>query len=290
MTRVPLVVLFGAVLCITSAGARADLPVAPKPREVRPDGTRDPVPKAEPAKAEHPADTVKRIIENSKDVGDKLAQTDTGADTQKKQGKILSDIDSLINQQENPPPPPNQDKKDDKQDKKDMPDMNDMGKGMGTPMTDPGMGKKDGMPEDKMGMGDPMRNPGSGTGDPPPGGSNNGERKPRMGEPKSDNKKEPGAGAKEPSKPDNDPKKGEQPKEKNGKDPAGAAGGNPMGKAGPGKPALPFDDDVAKDVWGHLPDKLRQQMSQYYKEDFTPKYAELLKLYYSSLSDKGMKK
>ena len=49
-------------------------------------------------------------------------------------------------------------------------------------------------------------------------------------------------------------------------------------------------EEVAKEVWGHLPDKLRQQMSQYYKEDFTPKYAELLKLYYSSLSDKGMKK
>ena len=68
------------------------------------------------------------------------------------------------------------------------------------------------------------------------------------------------------------------------KNKGGAAGGDPGGKPPP-KASLPFDDDVAKDVWGHLPDKLRRQMTQYYKEDVMPKYAELLRLYYSSLSE-----
>ena len=55
----------------------------------------------------------------------------------------------------------------------------------------------------------------------------------------------------------------------------------------PAKSALPLDEDVTKDVWGHLPPKLRQQMTEYYKEDVMPKYSELLRLYYSSLAEKN---
>ena len=69
-----------------------------------------------------------------------------------------------------------------------------------------------------------------------------------------------------------------------GKNPGQAvAGKNPPGKSG--KASLPLDDDVVKDVWGHLPDKLRQQVTQYYKEQFMPKYSDLLKQYYSSLAN-----
>ena len=53
------------------------------------------------------------------------------------------------------------------------------------------------------------------------------------------------------------------------------------------KVSLPSDEDASKQEWGALPDKLRQQMAQYYKEDVMPKYAELLRLYYSSLAEKG---
>ena len=67
-----------------------------------------------------------------------------------------------------------------------------------------------------------------------------------------------------------------------------ANAGTPMGKAAI-KPALPIDDAVVKEVWGHLPDKLRQQVTQYYKEEFMPKYSELLKQYYSSLANVPMK-
>ena len=71
---------------------------------------------------------------------------------------------------------------------------------------------------------------------------------------------------------------------KGGKNPVNPMGGVPNGKPMP-KPSLPIDDAVVKEVWGHLPDKLRQQVSQYYKEEFMPKYSELLKQYYSSLAN-----
>ena len=257
MTRITFLALFvvaAAVLVCDSA--RAQLPVAPAPREVRPDGSRDPAPKPEtPAKAEDPAVVVDRIIKNSKEVEDKLSKTDTGTDTRTTQDKILSDIDALINRQEDPPPPKDKDN---------------------NPMMNPGGG---------MGM-DMMPMPGMN--DTPPMPMGNSARKPRVNDPMGGDKKEPDMTAgMNPMKPED--KKGPSgPKDpKEPKNPSGTAGGNPNGKAPPGKPLLPFDEDVAKDVWGHLPDKLRQQMTQYYKEDVMPRYSELLKLYYSSLAEKG---
>jgi hypothetical protein len=151
---------------------------------------------------------------------------------------------------------------------KDMPPP----KGGETPMDKKGM--NDGMPMDKMG----------GMDDPPPMGG----RRPRMDDPMGGDKKEPDKtqAKQNPQTPD-EKKVGGQPKdEKNPKNPAGATAGNPGGKV-QGRPALPLDEDVAKEVWGHLPPRLRQQMAEYYKEDVTPKYAELLRLYYSSLSEKS---
>ena len=285
MIRVAFLTLFAAaVAALAIHSAAAQLPVAPHPREVRPDGTRDPVPAAEaPAKAEDPAVVVDRIIKNSKDVGDRLEKTDTGTDTRKKQDKILADIDALINRQEDPPPPkPDQNKDKDKEKDKNkdpMMNMDPMMKDMPPPKGDMPMDKK-GMGMGKDGM--PMGNMG-GMNDPPPTGGSG--RRPRMGDPMGD-KKEPDKtdGKQEPMKPDD--KKGGQPKDPGDAKNPGAAAGNPGGKV-KGVPLLPFPDDVAKDVWGHLPDKLRQQMTQYYKEDVMPKYSELLRLYYSSLSEKS---
>ncbi|MBN9120646.1 MAG: hypothetical protein J0I06_16085 [Planctomycetes bacterium] len=283
MIRVtPLALLAAAVVGLVASGARAQLPVAPPPREVRPDGTRDPAPKAEaPARAEDPAAVVDRIIKNSKDVGDRLENKDAGADTRTKQDKILSDIDALINRQEDPPPP-KPDDKNDKNDKNDMPKdpmtgkdpmMKDMPPPKGdTPMDKKGtgMGKDDGMP--MAGMNDPPPMPMGGNG-----------RRPRMGDPMAGDKKDPGDQQPDPTKSDNKKAPGGQ---KDPKDPSGSMGGNPGGKVAP-KALVPQDEDVSKDVWGHLPDKLRRQMTQYYKEDVMPKYAELLRLYYSSLAEPG---
>ena len=63
-------------------------------------------------------------------------------------------------------------------------------------------------------------------------------------------------------------------------------GSNPGGGTGKGMPALPLDDTITKQVWGHLPERLRQQMSQYYKEQFMPKYSDMLRQYYASLAER----
>ncbi len=55
------------------------------------------------------------------------------------------------------------------------------------------------------------------------------------------------------------------------------------------KPKNPLETDhsvaeVYKDIWGHLPEKMRQEMDSYYREQFMPRYADLLKQYYMSLA------
>jgi hypothetical protein len=48
--------------------------------------------------------------------------------------------------------------------------------------------------------------------------------------------------------------------------------------------------DLYKDVWGHLPETLRQEMDQYSREQFMPKYGDLLKQYYTIIAEKGRRK
>lgn len=262
--------LLGLLLAVAAA-ARADVDIAPAPRAIRPDGTRDPAPQPTPAKKEAPLEIVERIIKNSNAVGDNLARTDTGDDTRGTQSTILKDIQALIDQQENPPPKPDQhpDKNKDKQDQK--PDDMQQKK-----EKEPTGGQKDMDPKEKGGQ--------SGGGMDQQPKSDAGGRKPRM-------------------HPSEDPKdKDGQPKEPVGgkqnqasqmmpKDPKNAGGARPDPSGGDPKKAartiIPFEDEIVKDVWGHLPDKLRRQAAQYYQQDFMPRYSELLKLYYSSLTEKG---
>jgi hypothetical protein len=48
--------------------------------------------------------------------------------------------------------------------------------------------------------------------------------------------------------------------------------------------------DLYKDVWGHLPETLRQEMDQYAREKFMAKYGDLLKQYYATIAEKGHRK
>jgi hypothetical protein len=234
----------------------ADIAVAPPPREVNPDGSREPVPP--PGPKENPAEVVERIVKNSKDVGDKLAKSDTGTETRGTQKTILKDIDSLIDQQDNPPPQSG--------------DMSDMNKDNSDQKNQP-----------KNGM-DPM-----GGKQPKDGNQQSNGRKPRQNggqQPKNQQ-----AGGKDPmngaqQKPDPGMAQANPMPKESAK--AGATPGMPNGTVA-AKPTLPIDDSVVKEVWGHLPDKLRQQVSQYYKEQFMPKYSELLKQYYSSLANSPQK-
>ena len=55
------------------------------------------------------------------------------------------------------------------------------------------------------------------------------------------------------------------------------------------KAAMPRIPDVYKEVWGHLPEKMRQEMDLYFRDRFMPRYSELLRQYYSSLAERGVK-
>lgn len=48
--------------------------------------------------------------------------------------------------------------------------------------------------------------------------------------------------------------------------------------------------DLYKDVWGHLPESMRSEMDVYAREKFMPKYNELIKQYYATISEKGRRK
>jgi hypothetical protein len=52
------------------------------------------------------------------------------------------------------------------------------------------------------------------------------------------------------------------------------------------KTAMPRIPDIYKEVWGHLPEKMRQEMDLYFRDQFMPRYSELLRQYYSSLAER----
>ena len=199
-----------------------------------------------------PAKLADRIEANTKAAADKLAGRDPGADTRTAQQQALRDIDELLKQMQNQPPPP-------------MP----MGGDGGPPP--PPMGGDSGPPP--PGGGQPL----------PMGGS--GQKPPPMGGGKPSPEKKPGDGQPMPTggqpMPGGEPSTGGQP-----------MGQQPMGGTQPGnggaksKPAMPLDDPIAKQVWGHLPDTVRKQMSQYYQEQFMPRYGGLLRDYYTALAER----
>jgi len=263
------------------SAARGEVDVAPAPREIRADGSRDPVPAPANAQKENPLVVVERIIKNSTAVGDKLARTDTGAETRGKQVTILKDIQSLIDQQENPPPEPdkNEDKSQDKNQDKSQdqnpdkkPDngkMNDM-----MPMGGMNQPKNEDMGSAEEGDQPMPRRPRQQAGKEPMPKSGQGAGGQATGQ----------TGKKQPQQANNTPPK----------NPMNNSAARPDPKPGnpkePGRPLLPIEDEIVKEVWGHLPDKMRQQATQYYQQDFMPRYTELLKLYYSSLAEKGGKR
>jgi hypothetical protein len=260
---------------LTTTGLSAQLPVAPAPREIRPDGSRDPAPQASTVKKENPLEVVERIIKNSKAVSDKLAMTDTGTETRTTQDKILKDIQSLIDQQDTPPPSPDQNPdKNDKSQDKDQKDQKDKQAESKDQKTDMPPMKKD------MGGMSPMGNP---------------EDEPHVRQPRQQDGKQSGQKKGQPmgasgKKPQPMPNTQNEPP-KNPKNTGGVvpdpSKGNPTD---PGRPLLPMEEEIIKEVWGHLPDKMRQQATQYYQQDFMPRYTELLKLYYSSLAEKSERK
>ena len=75
----------------------------------------------------------------------------------------------------------------------------------------------------------------------------------------------------------------------NPQQPEQQAGNNPQGGNAP-LGEMSKIADLYKDIWGHLPETLRQEMNQYSREQFMAKYNELLKQYYATIAEKGRSK
>ena len=244
-------VLFGSSAFAQVAPPIPSLPSLPK--VTAPDTPPDMPPDVE----ENPLKIAERALTNAKDATEKLANQDAGDETQAAQKRTLKAIDDLLKKSENPPPmgggnPP--------------PPMGGGGGGGGgspPPMGRSGKPMGNGKPM-PMGSGQPMP---MGSGQPMPMGS--GQPMPGGGQPM------PGAGQ----------PMGGQPM--GGQAQSGSAPGQGGAKSPPG---VPLPEKITKDVWGHLPSQLRQQMSQFYRERFMPKYSELLRQYYSSLAEKEKEK
>jgi hypothetical protein len=217
--------------------------------------------------------TTDRIAENAQKAGDRLRAKDPGEDTRRIQQEIVKDIDALIKKAQQPPPqqgdmspmPP--------------PPMGGMGEQSKSPMPKGGSGQQSKSPMGGMG-GSAQSNAGQGGGS----GSKQGrrprrERKPRGDAPMGMSDRTPRA--------DMNPMAGRpDPKEGSGGDKEGTmpAGSDRFGKASPRRQ---YDKlgDLYKDVWGHLPDRLRQEMDLYYREKFMPRYSDLLRRYYAALAE-----
>ncbi len=203
--------------------------------------------------SEDPAAIIERLAANARSAGDRLARLDPGAATRDTQAGILKDLDALINRQENPPPDSGGPK-----------DKNPPPKPMGGDGTPP-KGGASGKPDDSPSASTPRPRPRRG------GPGSLGGEKPMPGDA--------GPSASRPAGPKPTP----DPAAKTG------TGGGTVGVKPPAamaRPTLPTDDEIVKDVWGHLPEKLRQQVSSYYKQGFMERYADLLRQYYASLAER----
>jgi hypothetical protein len=213
-----------------------------------------------------PEKIAERIQQNTKAAADRLSESDPGDETRKKQSQALKDLDELLKQAQNP-----------------------MGGGQGQQKDDM---SQQGEQQSKGGgspMGGGMPKGGSPKGGGKSGKSGSGQQPQKQGW-RDRNGQDPGGSAqKQPGTPQQ--AKGQEPAGKDqpqtlGKNDPKNAGNNPGMGAGKGAPALPLDDTITKQVWGHLPERLRQQMSQYYKEQFMPKYSDMLRQYYASLAER----
>jgi hypothetical protein len=69
------------------------------------------------------------------------------------------------------------------------------------------------------------------------------------------------------------------------KEPGDSQAGTREGQAE--KPEDPLKERVVKDVWGHLPPHLRDQLLNVYGEKYLPKYEELVRKYYEVLAEQS---
>jgi hypothetical protein len=228
------------------------------------------LPEFEPLKPNKPAekaeDIIARVKKNMTASESRLEKKDVGDKTREIQQDIVRDLDELINQAQN--------------------SESSGGSSKSRPQlasSKPGKIGSQGQPQTGKASGN----------------------KPAQG-----NKPGQGDGPKDKGEKGNTPMNGKDPKEGNGKDGKGTdkegdgkdgkgkdqkegdAGGKD-GNGGGGNTTAKEKNTVAdlfKDVWGHLPAAKRMEMDAYSRERFMGKYEDLLREYYRTIAERGVRK
>ena len=231
------------------------------------------MPTGETESATDPIRLAERIAANSRQVGERLAAEDTGEQTRGRQNEIIKDIDKLLNLAENPPPSGS---------------ANNRPMNPNSSVNNSGKSESSGGPS---GPGSPGRTASQPGGSSPSGNNrstqgNRGrsgwrDRAQQQGEALS--RKQPMPSSAKPEGSQSAPSGNQT---ANDKPSAAQPDGGTPGTARV-TPTLPDDVPFSKQVWGHLPEQMRQQMTQYYREQFVSKYGDLLRQYYSSLSERN---
>jgi DNA mismatch repair ATPase MutL len=269
MTR--LLILILSVFLIAGFGLRAD-DTGKKPPDEKPRGDEIKPPKkpAQPEGESEEAKILERLTKNTKTVEKKLGDADTGDETRKLMREILKDIDELLKKAQQPP----QDSKDDQSNSSSSPS--------GSSQEQPSDGSS---AQQKKSSGSSSQQKKS---------SGLSRREQREQRRQQEEKKGGTSSAQNTPKPMGKPDKpGDKDPMANGAGTGGENVKNPMGGKPDGKPRTDADPKLAemyKDVWGHLPEKMRQEMDSYFKEHFMPSYNELLKQYYSKIAEQNKKK
>ena len=250
---------FVAVLCL------ADDPPVKKPAE-----EQIPAPKKVDDKLKQPGDDkppmkpaideeaqiLERLTKNSKKAEQRLAESDASEPTRKIQQDVLNDIDELIKRLKQPPPPSDQSQSSSSSSssssQQQQPKSGASGGGMSR--QEQRERRRQQQAKNSRGGQSPM---------------------PKSGDPKGQQPMpKPMDGSAQ-----NDPKEGK----------AGQTAGKPNAKSPKDKDEM-MRADLYKDIWGHLPEKMRLEMDSYFKERFMPRYNELLKQYYSTIAEQNKKK
>jgi hypothetical protein len=259
---------------------------------------RKPVVPPQPEPEESPEKIFERLGKNSRTASERLRDKETGDDTRKAQKDVLKDIDKLLEQLQKPP-----EQSDDSQDQNEQSknDQNNRGQSGGGASSQGG-GMSGGQPQGAQGQGQSRaqrrRQRGGQTGNNPMGGQPDDPQLAKGNQPMGQGTQPKGQGT-QPKSQGNQPKgQGGQPKkdgdQPGGNNPQGKDGGNPGDPKNDKKPPNQENDnriaDLYKDVWGHLPDKVRQEMDMYFREKFMPRYNDLLRQYYSTIAEQNKRK
>jgi hypothetical protein len=234
---------------------KPDAPPAPKPDEKPADAKAKPEkPKPDDAAPDEDPEKIReRIAKNAQTAEERLKQKDPGEATRKLQDDVLKDIDRLLDLARRPPPP----SQNSDQSQQPPPTGGQQPKGGQQPQG--GQGRGQGQSQQQAG----------------------GSRRQRREQQRRQQEQQARGNGQQPS--GGQPQPQPQPQPGQGRAPQGGFNREPLRATGRPE-GMP---DVVKDVWGHLPESLRQEVDHYYRDRFMPRYRELLQQYYSRLAEKN---